>query len=67
MATSTLKQRFQVWSTDPTKNHISAQDYPTTLEGSKRMLDDVMWRAYEEGYKQCQVDIRAALAKLAKS
>ncbi|MDO8776592.1 MAG: hypothetical protein Q7K57_49340 [Burkholderiaceae bacterium] len=66
MATTSLKQRFQVWSADPTKNHISAQDYPTTLEGSKCMLEDVMWQAYEEGYKQCQADITAALAKMGK-
>lgn len=66
MATTPLQQRFQLWHSDPTKNHINTKDYPTTLEGSKRMLDDALWRAYEEGYRQCQADAKAAVAKLGK-
>lgn len=66
MATTPLQQRFHLWLGDPTKNHISTKDYPTTLEGSKRMLDDALWRAYEEGYRQCQADAKAAIAKLGK-
>ena len=62
----TLKERFHLWITDSTKNHAKAKYYPTTLEGSKRMLDDELWRAYEEGYRQCQADIKAALAKMGK-
>jgi hypothetical protein len=64
MPSPTLKQRFQLWNSDTTKSHIKADDYPTTLEGSRRMLDDSLWRAYEEGYKQCQADIKAALKKM---
>lgn len=66
MATTTLKERFQIWCVDPAKKHLKASDYPTTLEGSKRMLDDSLWRAYEEGYRQCQADAKAAIAKLGK-
>ena len=66
MPTLTLKQRFERWSTDTTQTHVNADDYPTTLEGSRRMLDDALWRAYEEGYRQCQADIKAALSKMGK-
>lgn len=66
MATTTLLQRFQIWSADPGKHHLKASDYPTTLEGSKRMLDDSLWRAYQEGYRQCQADMKAAIDKLGK-
>lgn len=63
---TTLPQRFQLWCADPTKNPIKADDYPTTLEGNKRMLEDALWRAYQEGYRQCQADAKAALTKLGK-
>jgi hypothetical protein len=35
-----------------------------TLECSKRMLEDCLWRAYEEDYRQCQADAKAVIAKL---
>jgi len=36
----------------------------TTLECGKRMLEDSLWRACEEDYRQCQADAEAAIAKL---
>jgi hypothetical protein len=60
----TLQQRFQVWCADASRNNLKAADYPTTLEGSKRMLDDALWKAYEEGYRQCQEDIKAAIERM---
>ena len=66
MPNTTLRQRFQLWCDDPAKNTVKVNDYPTTLEGSKRMLEDTLWRAYEEGYRQCQADIKAAIAKMGK-
>ena len=66
MSANTLKERFQLWCADPGKNSLKASDYPTTLEGSKRMLEDSLWRAYQEGYRQCQADAKAAISKLGK-
>ena len=64
MPSKTLQQRFQVWCADASRNNLNSKDYPTTLEGSKRMLDDALWKAYEEGYRQCQEDIKAAIERM---
>jgi hypothetical protein len=64
MPSKTLQQRFRVWCDDPSTNNLKTSEYPTTLEGSKRMLDDALWKAYEAGYRQCQEDIKAAIERM---
>lgn len=66
MATTGLQTSFRIWSDDITKNRLDANNYPTALEGAKRMLDEALWQAYQEGYKQCQADVKKAVAKLGK-
>lgn len=66
MATTGLQTSFRIWCDDITKNRLDANNYPTTLEGAKRMLDEALWQAYQEGYKQCQADVKKAVAKLGK-
>ena len=66
MAKTELQAKFRIWCDDITKNRLDASNYPTTLEGSKRMLDDALWQAYQEGYRQCQADAKVAIAKLGK-
>lgn len=67
MPSTQLKERFRAWNSDPARNRMADKSYPKTLDGSKLMLEDALWIAYEEGYRQCQEDVKAAIDKLGHS
>jgi hypothetical protein len=52
------KQHFQAWATTPNRKQPSAG-------GGSKDLEDALWEAYQEGYKQCKRNVEAAIANIA--
>lgn len=58
----TAKQHFQAWVTTPNRHPFNpgggSKDLQTTVE-------EALWEAYQEGYRQCKQNVEAAIAKIA--
>lgn len=62
MPTLTTKQHFQAWITTPKRLQSSEGGGSKDLQAT---VEDALWEAYQEGYKQCKRNVEAAIAKIA--